>query len=312
MQHIQFKFGSIGQGPRGGCVASIGTFDGVHIGHQAILQRLCQKALHLGMPAVVIVFEPQPYEFFSPENAPARIMRLREKINAFAAAGVDWVVCLRFNKALRQLTAEQFVEQILVQELGVKHLEIGDDFRFGCDRQGDFHMLQNAGQKYQFSVANCKTLLNQGDRVSSTLIRSLLQNGQLSEAEALLGRPFSLFGRVTYGRQLGQTIGAPTANLVLGKYKLPMRGVYAVVVHLTGETNAIWGVANLGYKPTVEAKQKPSLEVHLFNFNRNLYGQCIQVEFCKKIRDEQKFESIDALRNAIAQDVKQSKAFFGI
>lgn len=310
MQQIQLKFGSLGQGPEAGCAATIGTFDGVHLGHQAILQRLREKAKTLALPTAVIVFEPQPYEFFKPDAAPARIMPLREKIHAFAQLGIDYVVCLRFNRHLRQLTAQQFIDEVLVKDLAIKHLEVGDDFRFGCDRQGDFALLEQAGLSSGFSVANCQTLLTQGERVSSTRIRQLLGNGELGAARALLGRPFSLSGRVSYGRQLGQSIGVPTANIALGHYRLPMRGVFAVKVQLGTERTEYAGVANLGSKPTIEDKLRPSLETHLFNFSGDLYGQCIKVAFYKKLRDEQKFASIEALQQAIAEDIKNGKAYF--
>lgn len=293
-----------------GCVATIGSFDGVHLGHQAILSRLCERSKATGLPSLVMVFEPQPYEFFSKEKAPARLTRLREKVTALFACGIDRVLCLKFDEHLRNLSAQAFVQRVLVNQLGVHHLEIGDDFRFGCDRAGDFAMLQQAGKQLNFTVCDTRTLLIDGDRVSSTRVRQLLETDQFEYAARLLGQPFNVTGRVIYGQQLGRTIGVPTANIGLGRYRSPVQGVYAVYTQLNGESAVMHGVANVGVKPTLAGASKPLLEVHLFNFSRDIYGQCLKVTFCQKLRSEQKFDSLAALKMQIQQDIHAAKLFF--
>ena len=300
----------------GAAVVTIGSFDGIHLGHQQILKRVIAEARRLAIDSAVVIFEPQPHEFFAKKHSPvgtllkpsARLMRLREKVAALLAMGITKVVCLRFNAQLRALTAEQFIAQVLVQGLHVKHLEIGDDFRFGCDRRGDFALLQAAASAHGFSVANSHTFIAQGERVSSTRVRGLLAEHCLTEAANLLGKPYSICGRVIYGRQVGRTIGVPTANMGLGRYAAALAGVYAVRVKVAGEY--FLGVANVGIKPTFEGKHKAVLEAHLFDFNGDLYGQFISVEFCKALRDEQKFASLDALKQQINSDIAQAKNYF--
>ncbi|MDO6424677.1 bifunctional riboflavin kinase/FAD synthetase [Saccharophagus degradans] len=295
------------------CVVTIGSFDGVHLGHQQLLRQVVAQAAHLQLPSVVIVFEPQPHEFFSKENAPARLMRLREKVQALFAAGVDKVLCLRFNQQLRNLTANDFVEQVLVKGLGVKYLVVGDDFKFGCDRSGDFAALQQQGEKHGFSVVDTQTQLattehDGTDRISSTRIRALLETDKFDQAAALLGAPFSVAGRVVYGKQLGRTLGFPTANIGLGRYRSPVNGVYGVVLIANGQRyNA---VANVGVRPTLGGRNKPILEVHALTPTGNLYGEFVRVEFKFKIRQEMKFTSLDALKNQIADDVSAAKRYF--
>ncbi len=293
-----------------GCVATIGSFDGVHLGHQAILRQLRQAANAHGLPSVVIVFEPQPHEFFSGDKAPARLMRLREKVQALFAAGLDRVLCLQFNQALRSLSAQAFIERILVQGLGIRHLVVGDDFRFGCDRSGDFALLQNAGQQWGFSVSDTCTLLLHGERVSSTRIRGLLEQGKFSAAEELLGRPYSISGRVTYGQQLGRKLGVPTANIHLRRYRSPLQGVFAVSLQLADRTYP--GVANVGVRPTVSGSNKPILEVHLFDFAEAIYGSSVSVTFYRKLRDEQKFASLEALQTQLQIDIAQARNYFNL
>lgn len=292
------------------CVATIGSFDGVHLGHQAILARLCEVGQRSGLPTLVMVFEPQPHEFFSKEQAPARLTRLREKVAALFACGVDRVLCLKFDETLRSLSAEAFVREILLAKLGVKHLEIGDDFRFGCDRAGDFAMLKQAGQQWGFTVRDTHTHLVGGERVSSTRIRNLLEQDQLGEAAKLLGAPFSVTGRVIYGNQLGRTIGVPTANIGLGRYRSPVQGVYAVAVELVDNRRVLYGVANVGIKPTVEGAAKPLLEVHVFDFDGDIYGRCLRVTFRHKLRSEQKFDSLELLKQQIRRDINAGRQFF--
>ncbi len=296
-----------------GCVATIGSFDGVHRGHKVVLQQVKDKAMSLGLPSLVMVFEPQPHEFFSRESAPARLMRLREKVCALFAEGVDRVLCLKFDESLRSLTAQAYIDQVLINGLGVKHLVIGDDFRFGCDRSGDFNMLCEAGKLSGFSVCDTQTQSESGDRISSTRIRKLLELDQLADAQRLLGKDYSVYGRVVYGKQLGRKIGFPTLNIGLGRYRAPVQGVYAVEVRhvdAKGLTRSWQGVANVGVRPTVEGNAKPLLEVHLLDENQNLYGEFLTVVFKKKIRQEQKFADVEALKHQIKQDCEMASVFF--
>lgn len=292
-----------------GCVATIGSFDGVHLGHQAILHQLIETSRQRQLPTVVIVFEPQPHEFFSAEKAPARLMRLREKVNALWAAGVDRVVCLHFNQQMRSLSAEDFIQRVLVDGLDIKHLVVGDDFRFGCDRRGDFALLQHKGQALGFSVSDTHTLEIDGARVSSTRIRQLLESGDFAEAAKLLGKEYSIHGRVVYGKQLGRQLGVPTANVDLRRYRSPLHGVFAVTVTFV-DGEVVQGVANIGVRPTVDGGKKPLLEVHLFDFNRSIYGAVIDVIFKRKLRDEQKFASLDELKAQLQTDIAQARDFF--
>ena len=289
-------------------VVTIGSFDGVHLGHQAILQQVKATAAMLGLPSVVMTFEPQPQEYFSGEKAPARLMRLREKIDALLEFGIDRVVCLQFNRVLRNLTASEFIHQVLVEGLSIKHLIVGDDFRFGCDRSGDFKMLVEFGKSCDFDVQDTKTLEIDNERVSSTRVREFLQQADFGRASQLLGRPFSIKGRVVYGQQVGRKLGFPTANVQLNRYSAPLTGVYAVLVDIDGVRYQ--GAANVGVRPTVGDLVKPILEVHLLDFSGDLYGQRIEVEFMDKIRDETKFTTLDKLVETIRQDVKQIRAWF--
>jgi riboflavin kinase / FMN adenylyltransferase len=292
------------------CVATIGSFDGVHLGHQAILARLCEVGRRMNLPTLVVVFEPQPFEFFAKALAPARLTRLREKVNALFACGVDRVLCLKFDESLRSLSADAFILEILVAKLGVRHLEIGDDFRFGCDRAGDFNLLQRAGKYWGFTVCDTPTLMVDDERVSSTRVRKMLEQGRLTDAKELLGRDFSVTGRVIYGRQLGRTIGVPTANIGLGHYRSPVQGVYAVTATWVGNCTEHFGVANVGVKPTIAGGEKPVLEVHLLDFSGDIYGQCLQVAFHHKLRSEQKFASLELLKQQIQRDIFASKKYF--
>lgn len=295
--------------PVGGCVATLGTFDGVHLGHQAILQQLRELAAHYQAPSVVIVFEPQPQEFFLGEKAPARLTPMREKVQALLAAGIDQVVCLAFNEQLRNFTAEDFVREILLKRLRVRHLVIGDDFRFGCDREGDFALLTSLSQTMGFGLSDNQTFEIDGERVSSTRVRSALEAGDFAKAEALLGKPYCMSGKIVYGQQLGRQLGVPTANVRLRRYRSPLQGVFAVrVTFADGER--FNGVANIGIRPSVDGAVKPLLEVHLFDFSRNVYGKHINVEFCLKLRNEQKFASLDALQAQLQQDIAAAKHYF--
>jgi len=289
-----------------GCVATIGNFDGVHLGHKTIIDQVKQKAAELDVPSVVMIFEPQPREFFQGADAPPRLMPFRQKFEALLAEGVDVVLCIRFDERFRSYSAMGFVEDVLIQGLAVRHLVVGDDFRFGCDRAGDFRLLEQVGQEHDFTVENTRTVTVDGERVSSTRVRNALNVNGLEEAERLLGHPYRIHGRIVYGRQLGRQIGAPTANILLDRMPA-LRGVYVVRARLeTGD----WcdGIANIGLRPTVDGK-RPSLEVHLFDFAGTLYGQHLEVVFRHGLRDEVKFDSVDELRQQIARDFEHARAW---
>jgi riboflavin kinase/FMN adenylyltransferase len=291
-----------------GCVATIGNFDGVHCGHQAVLQRLRERASELKVPSCVVLFEPQPREFFSPQTAPVRLTRLRDKLELLAAAGVDRVLCLAFNRRLRELSAEQFVQKVLLDGLAVQHLEIGDDFRFGCDRAGDFAFLQQAGQQHGFTLEEAVTVEQGGSRISSTRVRDALASADFAEVDALLGRPFQIAGRILHGQKLARQLGAPTANVQLKRCRVPLSGVYVVSVELDGVCQP--GVANIGVRPSVQSDGHAHLEVHLLDFAGDLYGRHLSVTFKHKLRDEQRFASLDALKTAIAADVAAARAYW--
>ncbi len=291
-----------------GCALTIGNFDGVHRGHQAVLDQLHARAAELQLPATVMVFEPTPQEYFLSDMAPARLQRLRDKLSLFHELGVEQVVCLRFDHKLAEHDADAFVKDILVDGLGVRHLVIGDDFRFGKGRSGDFAFLQQAGRQHGFEVVSTHTLVENGERVSSTRIREALAAGELDKAAQLLGRPYTIFGRIAPGQQRGRTIGFPTANVHLHRTVSPVSGVFAVRVHgLEGQV--LEGVANLGTRPTV-CGNETVLETHLFDFDRDIYGHYVGIEFCSKLRDEKKFESFEALKQQIQRDAEQARQFF--
>ncbi|MES9956352.1 MAG: bifunctional riboflavin kinase/FAD synthetase [Sedimenticola sp.] len=293
------------------CVATIGNFDGVHLGHQAVFRHLREKADGFGLPATVVTFEPQPMEFFAPDAAPARLTRMREKLQAIKDAGIDRVVLLEFGHKLAAMEAHEFVRELLVDGLAVRYLFVGDDFRFGKGRAGDIAMLQEAGQGHGFEVENMNTFAVGEERVSSTRIREALADGDLESATHYLGRPYRICGRVAHGHARGRTIGFPTANIDLHRKVSPVHGVYAVtVLGLDGEP--LPGVANIGNRPTVKGDDRYLLEVHLFDFERQIYGEHVQVEFCLKIRDERKFDSFDELRQQIERDARAAREYFGI
>lgn len=292
-----------------GCVATIGNFDGVHLGHQAILGQLAEKADALGLPLVVVVFEPQPQEVFRPGQAPPRLTRLREKVQALRRYAVDRVVVLRFDAAFARQAPEAFIDRLLVRGLGVRYLAVGDDFRFGKDRAGDFTLLQAAGYRHGFEVVSLHSFLLDGERVSSTRVRAALAAGDLNEAEKLLGRVYRMSGRVAHGDQRGRSIGFPTANIHLHRQVIPLRGVFVVELYgVAGEP--LPGVANLGTRPTVDG-QRTLLEVHLFDFDRDIYGAHVHVDFLHKLRDEQRFPDFAALKAQIEHDARQARDWFG-
>jgi riboflavin kinase / FMN adenylyltransferase len=293
------------------CVATIGKYDGMHLGHQRILDGLLSEAATCSLPAVVILSEPQPEEFFAGSEAPARLNHFQDKVRFLAQYGIDAVYMLQFDERLSQQEAEAFVRGFLVAGLGVRSVVVGDDFRFGCRRTGDIALLQLLGPELGFRVQAIGACCESGERVSSTLIRQYLQQGDCARAAALLGRPYSISGTVVQGRQLGRQIGVPTANMELQSPILPLGGVFAVKVSLpSGQVLA--GVANVGYKPTVDETRIPSLEVHLFDFSGDLYGSVLQVEFLSKLRDEQKFAGLPQLLEQIHRDIALARLRLGL
>jgi riboflavin kinase/FMN adenylyltransferase len=291
-----------------GCVATIGNFDGVHLGHQAVIGQLAEKADDMNLPAVVISFEPQPLEYFAPGKAPSRLTRFREKLQALKRYAVDRVLCLPFNSKLANLAYKDFIQQILVDGLGVKYLVVGDDFRFGKNREGHFEHLVEAGKEHDFQVVNMHTFAIDNERVSSTRIRHALEQGDMEKAEQLLGRDYRMSGRVAHGEKLGRELGYPTANIHIHRKVSPLQGIFAVEVFGL-EKEPLQGVASIGTRPTVGGT-KVILEVFLFDFDRDIYGKHLQVSFLHKIRDEEHFESLDVLKENIADDVEKAKAFF--
>lgn len=295
---------------KNGCALTIGNFDGVHLGHQQILARLLEKARELSLPSVVMLFEPQPREFFAKKDepaAPARLMRLRDKLFALQNAGVDYVLCVRFNQTFSALSAQEFILKLLVEKLNVKYVSVGDDFHFGAKRSGNFQILQDAGRNLGFVVENSHSYKLGIERISSSRIRAALLEDDLALVEKLLGSKYHIRGRVAHGNKLGRTIGFPTANIMLNRLVTPIQGVYAVQVETPqGRFN---GIANVGNRPTINGT-KPLLEVHIFDFNKDLYGNALNVHFCKKIRNEIKFESFQALSEQIKQDVATVRAYF--
>lgn len=293
-----------------GCVLTIGAFDGVHLGHQAVITHLLDKSRELGVPSLVIVFEPLPREYFSPLEAPARIMSFREKFFAMRELGVDRLLRVQFKESLRAMSAQQFLDDIFVAGLGVRYVVLGDDFRFGNDRQGDLEFIRQQGPRHGYEARPTPTFSIDGERVSSTRIREALEAADFGAAQRLLGRPYSISGKVVYGRQLGHTLGAPTANLQLDRLRAPLAGVYVVEVSGAGLAGAA-GVANVGVRPTVDDSIRANLEVHLLDREVALYGQHIEVTFRHRLRAEQKFGSVDELRENIARDIGNARAWLG-
>ena len=292
-----------------GCVLTIGNFDGVHLGHQRVIEALVNKAKALNTIAAVLVFEPQPQELFSPATAPARLCRLRDKYTLLAKLGVQRLICVNFNQEFANQSAEHFIEQLLVSKLGIKHLIVGDDFHFGKNRVGNFSMLRQAGAKYGFAVSDTASYKMADCRISSTAIRQALEQNKLAEAQQMLGREYSIMGRVFHGDKRGRELGFPTANVLLKRRVSPLSGVFAVEVN--SPFGNFSGVANIGPRPTVLGTRQ-QLEVHIFNFNHNLYGKCIEVTIKHKLREIMKFADLTKLSKQIKQDSEQAKQFFGI
>jgi riboflavin kinase/FMN adenylyltransferase len=291
-----------------GCVATIGNFDGLHRGHRAMVEAVRRQARDRDEKAAVMLFEPQPVEFFAPDKAPPRLMTLRDKLRALAELEVDQVLCARFDDQFRSRSARNFVQQLLVDGLGVRHLVVGDDFRFGQDRAGDFDYLKTAGQEFGFTVEDTPTCEHDGARVSSTRIREALADGDLISAEALLGRPYSISGRVRHGDEIGRTIDVPTANLQPGHNRMAVAGVYAVTVTGGGLHDAP-AVASVGRRPTVAGREN-RVEVHVLDFAGDLYEQHLDVAFRHFIRPEEKYDGLEALKSAIRRDIEQARTYF--
>jgi len=289
-----------------GCVATIGNYDGVHRGHQHMLEAVRRKADELGVPATVVTFEPTPREFFEGATAPARLMRLREKLEALALYGVDRVVVLRFDERMRNLGAAEFEQRLLVDGLGVRQLVVGHDFHYARKREGNIRSLRAAGEKHGFTVQEVGEFLVAGERVSSSLVREALGRNDLDRATCLLGRPYRMTGRVRRGAKLGRTLGYPTANLALHRKVVPLWGVMAVRVSGAGLQDHP-AVVSLGTRPTVNGTD-PLLEVHLFDFDRDLYGRYLSVDFLRWLRAELKFDSLDALVAQMHVDAAQARA----
>lgn len=296
--------------PRGSVVA-IGAFDGLHRGHQALLAQVRERAQALGCNPVVVSFEPLPRAFFSPEPVP-RLSSVREKLRGFAAAGMEQTLLLRFNRALTAMSAEDFVRRVLVERLAAREVWVGGDFRFGHKRGGDVALLERMGAELGFSARIMPPVQLDDVRVSASRVRALLAAGDFAGAEPLLGRPFVIDGKVEYGNQLGRTLGYPTANIHLQQRISPVQGIFAVRVGL-GESECSWpGVASLGVRPTVNQVSQPLLEVHLFDFDGDLYGQRMAVEFVAKLRDEQKFDGLEPLKTQMALDARRARQLLGM
>ena len=295
--------------PSSGCVATIGNFDGVHLGHRQVIERLAAEGQRLGLPTCVVLFEPQPREFFDPDHAPPRLMRLRDKIDRLSELPVDHVLILRFNRQLAGMAPEAFIEDILIKTLKVRYLVIGDDFRFGRKREGNFKLLVETGRERGFEVADTRTVLSGSDRISSTLIREALLEGDLARAEALLGKPYEVCGRIIHGQKRGRTMGFPTANLLMQRKNTPVRGVFAVTMRGLGP-DPIPGVANVGCRPTVTGDPTMLLETHLLDFKGDLYGRRVEVEFHAHLRDERRFEGLPELKAQIEKDIEAARQYF--
>jgi riboflavin kinase/FMN adenylyltransferase len=288
-----------------GCVATIGVFDGVHLGHQQILARVLAEALQRRVASLVFSFEPTPQEVMSPLNPPARLTRLREKCLVLHELGITHLYCPPFERRLQELPPEAFIEQLLVRTLGVRHLVVGDDFRFAKGRSGTVAHLEEGGRRHGFGVEQVGSITAGTRRVSSTAIRTALAVGDLATARQLLGRPYRMVGRVSRGQQLGRKLGFPTANLLLQRRVSPVGGIFAVRVH--GVTAGVRdAVASIGTRPTVEGVV-PLLEVHVFDFNGDLYGRQISVDFIARLRDETRFDDLETLRWQMEQDAAEAR-----
>jgi riboflavin kinase / FMN adenylyltransferase len=288
----------------GRCALTIGNFDGVHRGHRALIDRMTARARDLSLTSCILTFEPHPREFFAPQAAPARLTRLRDKLALLARTGVERVHVARFDARFAALPAQRFIDEILVRGLNARWLLVGRDFRFGARRAGDYATLEAAAGRHGFALESMPDVQFGGVRVSSSAVRAALQAGDLRAAEELLGHPYTISGRVAHGAKLGRSLGYPTANIVLRKAP-PLSGVFVVEAEGFGP-----GVASLGLRPTVNPVPVPLLEVHFFDCARELYGEHLRVRFLEKLRDEEKFDGLEALKQAMARDAQQAREYF--
>jgi riboflavin kinase/FMN adenylyltransferase len=292
----------------GNCAATIGKYDGMHLGHQRILAELKRQADAFALPTLVILSEPQPEEFFMPDDAPPRLNHFGDKVAWLESAGIDAVLRMDFDLPLSQTTAETFIHDYLVNALGIRALVVGDDFRFGRGRTGSLQLLQQVGGELGFSALGVGACRVDGERVSSTLVRHYLQAGNCQQAARLLGRPWSIGGVVVHGRKLGRELGVPTANVGLQVARLATTGVFCVECSVSGRQ--MNGVASMGFKPSVTTAGEPSLEVHLLDFSEDIYGEQIRVSFLHKLRDEEKLPDLETLKNRMMQDIDNARRFF--
>lgn len=295
--------------PAAGHAVTVGNFDGVHLGHRAMLERLASAARSLGVVSCALTFEPHPREFFAPARAPTRLTRPREKFELIAETGVERVHVLRFDARLAAVSAEHFIEDVLVRGLGTRWLLVGRDFRFGAQRTGDFGLLETAAARHGFTLEAMPEVTDRSARVSSSGVRAALAAGDLAEAARLLGRPYMMSGRVAHGAKLGRALGFPTANIVLRR-RPPLAGIFVVEAELEETHRRLRGVASVGRRPTVAENAAPLLEVHLFDWDEALYGRHLRVRFLEKLRDERRYDHLEALGAAIAADAAQARNFF--
>jgi riboflavin kinase/FMN adenylyltransferase len=298
---------------RAPCALTIGNFDGVHRGHQALLARVRAASQALGLEAAVMTFEPHPREYFARRSgdlsrAPARIANLRDKLEALANAGIDRVIVEHFNEQFASISPQEFIERVLVDGLHVKWLMVGDDFCFGAKRAGDVAMLMEAGQRHGFQVETLPTVREGDQRISSSAVRAALAAGDLQATGALLGHPYAMSGHVIHGAKLGRTLGFPTLNLRVA-HRPALQGIFVVQVHGLAD-QPLPAVASLGVRPTVEDAGRMLLEVHVFDYDRPCYGKLVRVEFLQKLRDEEKYVDLDTLTAAIHRDASQARAWF--
>jgi riboflavin kinase/FMN adenylyltransferase len=287
------------------CVATIGKYDGLHLGHQHVLKMLCNKAKAMQLPSVVILSEPHPDEFFAGEKASSRLTQFQDKVDFLLDFGVDAIFRMTFDTALSSLSAEEFIQVYLVNGLGIRNLIVGDDFRFGKNRSGDFDLLEAKGKEFGFDVIREKPWMQNNQRISSTIVRDQLQAGDCEAVRSLLGRYYSIGGKVISGKKLGRELGTPTANIELNVSKLPLQGIFSVLVKL-GDRQ-LQGVASIGFNPTVNKDSIPRLEVYIFDFDEDIYGEHLTVSFVEKLRDEEEYPDLEALKNQIQLDIKQAK-----
>ncbi len=299
------------------CVATIGNFDGIHLGHQAIISQLKEIAGKHDLPTVIITFEPQPQEYFSPGDAPARLTRLREKIEEMERLSVDRLICLRFNSELASLSPRDFVKRLLIEGLDIRHLVVGDDFRFGKDRQGDYATLEKMADEFGYQLEHTNTCSFAGERISSTRIRQALANDDLILARELLGREYAISGRVVHGDKRGKSLGFPTANMELHRLHSPVAGIYVTRVHVTLDHGGGQGIVESNYPAVTSIGTRPMfdgegmrLETHILDFDETLYTKHIRVVFLKKLRPEKKFSNVDDLIKAIETDIENARLYF--